>query len=108
MALMNCPACRKRMSNKATTCPHCNFTLTGAPEQVEEIARRQRERARRQLQMHSMIAMTLFAAGALMVLMGSMQTEGWQSWAGKLVLLLGFGFYLVTRVRILLFNRQNK
>ncbi len=108
MALMNCPACQKRMSTKASSCPHCQFVLSGEPEQVEESARRQRERARRRLQMHSMIAMTLFAAGALMVLMGSLQTDGWQNWVGRSVLLAGFGFYVVTRVRILMFNRQKK
>ena len=31
MALINCPECGKEISDKAVTCPHCDFGLNAAP-----------------------------------------------------------------------------
>ena len=108
MALVNCPSCNKRMSNQATVCPHCNFEITGDARNDEELGRRKRERARKQLQMHSLISMVLFTLGAILFYRGTQDPESWIGATGKTVLGAGILLYVITRIRIMIFNRTAK
>ncbi len=31
MALINCPECNEKVSENATTCPHCGYNLNDSP-----------------------------------------------------------------------------
>lgn len=108
MALMNCPACNKRMSNQATECPHCQFALSGDDRSDQELGRRKRERTRKQLQMHSLVSMVFFTLGAILFYHGTQVPDSWQGPWGKTILAVGIVLYLVTRIRILIFNRSAK
>lgn len=66
MALINCPSCGKKMSNKAPACPHCGFSTSAAPEaQDRMIARRNADRYRRQ-QMLQMLAVIILMIGGVL------------------------------------------
>jgi hypothetical protein len=96
------------MSNQAQTCPHCGFAITGDARADDELGRRKRDRTRRQLQMHSMISMVLFTLGAILFYHGTQVPDSWQGPTGKTILAVGIVLYLVTRIRILIFNRSAK
>jgi hypothetical protein len=71
MALMNCPSCGKKMSNKSPSCPHCGFSAGAAPEDQDRmIARRVADRFRR-LQMVQMAAVLVLMIGGLLWWFGS-------------------------------------
>ncbi len=108
MALVNCPACNKKMSNQAQECPHCKFVLSGDDRTDEELGRRKRERTRKQLQMHSLIAMVLFTLGAILFYHGTQVKDSWQGPWGMTILAVGIVLYVVTRIRIMIFNRTLK
>ena len=40
MALIDCPSCNKKISDKADDCPHCGFSLADASS--EDILRKQK------------------------------------------------------------------
>ena len=64
MALIDCPSCNKKISDKAQSCQHCSFSLGTAD--AEDIARKQslnKYLKNQKIQTQSMIAMLLFVAG---------------------------------------------
>ena len=66
MALINCPACNKKMSNKAAVCPHCGFSATAAPEAQDRMrARKQADRFRRQQMLQMLAVVVLMVGGGL-------------------------------------------
>ena len=63
MALINCPSCRKRISNVLNICPHCGFALGEVTEdQIREFERRKQRDRVYHLKMTSYAVMTLFVA----------------------------------------------
>lgn len=49
MALINCPECRKEVSNTALTCPHCGFSVANYMREVERKQHELEERNRQLL-----------------------------------------------------------
>lgn len=63
MALIDCPACNKRISNLATLCPHCGFQRGEVSEdQLREFQRRRLRDRVYHLRMASYAVMSLFLA----------------------------------------------
>lgn len=105
MALINCPACKTRVSDKASACPKCGVPVAGgSDESKERTIRAQKQARQRQLQMHSLCAMLTFGAGAFMVLFAG-GGAGAMSMVGAGLTTIGFVAYAVTRVRIGLAKR---
>lgn len=72
MALINCPSCGKKMSNKAANCPHCGFSASASPEDQDRIrSRKQADRFRRQ-QMLQMLAVLVLLVGGVLWWFGGM------------------------------------
>lgn len=122
MALINCPACHKRMSNKAVTCPHCGYKLgkagaaaepviatapaeQGADEQLLKLQARKAATLNYRLQMAGMIGVVAFAAGGYLWYVGMTEGDGQRSHLGQLVLAGGFVTYVFARGWIL-WNRH--
>lgn len=103
MALIECPSCKKRISNKAKQCSSCKADLTGNTQSMKVISDIKRGN---QLLNHSMLCMTLFIAGVVIWFWGGEPAEGMRSYIAGAFFVLGFVGYLITRVRIVLHKRK--
>ncbi len=116
MALVNCPACRTKMSSVAKVCPKCNYSRDPEaeidPEQVKLFQKRQFRDRMYKLRMFSYVAMTITMIGALPMLWDYIQALE----QGKMVVLLehwgiyaiavGFVMYMLIRAFMLTVRRR--
>ncbi|MGB1261286.1 MAG: hypothetical protein ACPG52_00130 [Cognaticolwellia sp.] len=107
MAVINCPSCKKKISDKAKSCQHCQLDLTTMNEekmahlkQVSAVEKSQ------QLMNHSFIAMLLFCGGFLFLYWQDAQPGTWQYIVAIASTVLGFILYIITRVRLILAKRS--
>ncbi|NKF50646.1 zinc ribbon domain-containing protein [Shewanella sp. WXL01] len=104
MALINCPNCQKRISDKAKTCSHCHTSMAGESESKATI--RHIEKSNK-LMNHSFIFMTLFVFGAVLWFWGGEVAQGYKLIISSACFAIGFIGYLITRVRIVLHKRKS-
>ncbi|NMH58607.1 zinc ribbon domain-containing protein [Alteromonas ponticola] len=106
MALIDCPSCNKKISDKTDTCQHCGFNLGKATD--EDIVRKQqlnRFKKLNSIQTQSMIAMLLFVAGFAFMYWGGARQDELQYNIAVLMSVVGFIWYIVNRIRILIIKR---
>lgn len=104
MALINCRGCKTRVSDKAKQCPKCGAPIGRVDDDgLVRATAAQKRVQQRQLQIHSMLAMTVFGIGAFIVLfVGGKGTLGS---VGITLTTVGFIAYVVTRIRLALGKR---
>lgn len=103
MAIIQCPACGKKISNKAAACPHCGVDKqsNGQP------ARRPRGKKKANLMTQQLIAVSIFIAGALwMISIHLAATPRPYPIAALVFTATGGIWYLLTRARML-WNSRN-
>lgn len=108
MALIDCPSCNKKISDKAQECQHCGFSLGNAS--VEDIARKQnlnKYLKNQKIQTQSMIAMLLFVTGFGFMYWGGAVPGGLQYNLAIGLSVTGFVWYIVNRVRLILLKRSD-
>ncbi|MCM2680807.1 hypothetical protein [Echinimonas agarilytica] len=98
MALVDCISCSKKISSKATECPHCDANLNDLSEAQLE-ARRDIAVIKRQqrLMTQSFVAMLVFCTGVLMYFLGDAKTYPWMPLAGQVIGTVGLVWYLALR-----------
>jgi len=107
MAVINCPSCNKKISDKAKTCSHCNMSINALDEnQRAAIELEQRLKKKQSLMNHSFIAMLLFCGGFLFLFWRNAQPGTWEYTVSIASTVLGFIFYLITRVRLIFLKRK--
>ncbi|MBV7315219.1 zinc ribbon domain-containing protein [Shewanella sp. NIFS-20-20] len=104
MALILCPNCNKRVSDKAQQCPHCQVDLQS---DLGSLLRIQHIRKSQQLMTQSFIAMTLFIAGMVLWFWGGEVATGLRSYAALACFVFGFVGYLIVRIRMVLHKRNS-
>lgn len=104
MALIECPVCRKRMSSKASSCPHCQAKTNGDNESLSRISHIQKSSS---LMNQSFVAMTVFIAGVVIWFWGGEPAEGMRAMIAAVCFVFGFVGYLITRIRIVLHKRKS-
>lgn len=104
MALIECPVCRKRISSKASSCPHCQVKTDGDNGSLARISHIQKSSS---LMNQSFVAMTLFIAGVVIWFWGGEPAEGQRANIAGVCFVFGFVGYLITRVRIVLHKRKS-
>ncbi len=116
MALVNCPACRTKMSSVAKVCPKCNYSRDPEaeidPEQVKLFQRRLFRDRMYKLRMFSYVAMTITMIGALPMLWDYIRgienaehvilLEHW----GVYAIAVGFVFYLAIRIFMVMVRKK--
>lgn len=109
MAIISCPSCNKKVSDKAAVCDACGFML-GAHDSDSLVRKASAKRSMRvnQLVSHQMLAILLFIAGIGGTFYDWQQVQGWQFMphVSMAVAILSFVWYLVTRARIYILKRQ--
>lgn len=103
MALIECPSCNKRISNKASECQYCGSQLSGDSQLLSTINHIKRSN---QLVNQGLLSMTLFIAGVVVWFWGGDTAEGVRSYIGGACFVLGFVGYLVTRLQIVMHKRK--
>lgn len=109
MAIISCPYCDKRVSNKAEVCTHCGGTIAGQTEEslenqqaIFKIKRQQR------LMAQSFIALLLFLAGFLSLYLVDTETYPWARKVSSGAIALGFIWYIVVRGYMLVTKKKKK
>ena len=108
MALIDCPSCSKKISDKAQSCQHCDFIL--GTVDAEDITRKKnlnRYIKGQSIQTQSMIAMLLFVAGFGFMYWGGAAIDGLQYNIAVGLTLIGFVWYIINRVRLIILKRSD-
>jgi hypothetical protein len=107
MAVISCPSCKKKISDKAKTCSHCDIPIADVDqEKLAFIKQSNTIKQQQSLMNHSFIAMLLFCGGFLFFYMNDAK-PGTIEYIGSIAsTVIGFILYLVTRIRLLLLKRS--
>ncbi|MFT6267808.1 MAG: hypothetical protein ACJAVV_000607 [Alphaproteobacteria bacterium] len=110
MAIINCPKCNKTISDKATSCSHCQYEF--GEMSADDIRRKlsaQRYKKLQKIQTQSMLSILLFIVGCYFVFLGDFPAgkNGIMMYNASLgVTIIGFIWYAINRVRITLTKRS--
>jgi len=109
MAVIQCPSCRKKISDKAKSCSHCDIDLLNlneeqlvANKQVDKIQKSQR------VMTWSFIGMLLFCGGFLFYYGKNVEPGTLPYYLSVGATIIGFFIYIVTRVQLVLLKRSSK
>jgi len=113
MAIINCPSCKKRISDKAKTCSHCNVNIQSGTraeelteEQLDSKAKLARMKKLYSLQMQAMAALILFLLGILLwYFLGNFSLTEVSHFIELGLVVIGGIWYLLTRVRLIIFKK---
>ncbi|GAA6183204.1 MULTISPECIES: hypothetical protein [Aliiglaciecola] len=108
MALIDCPSCNKKISDKADTCSHCDFPVGDAS--AEDLLRKKnlnKFKKQHSIQNQSLLAMLMFVAGFGFMYWGGAQPGDLQHTMAIAVSVTGFVWYVVNRIRLIFIKRAN-
>jgi len=107
MAVIKCPGCSKKISDKAKTCNHCNLNLTELDaDKLANLNRVNLINKTQRLMNYSFIAMLLFCGGFLFMFWENVEQGSWQHNLAMLSAITGFVMYIVIRAMLLLTKRK--
>ncbi len=108
MAITNCPACSKRISDKAKICPFCDFGIGSATdEDIMRKANMKKFQKKHSLQNQSMMAMLLFIAGFGFMYWGGAKPGEPQHTAAIGCSVVGFIWYIINRIRMIFLKKAD-
>ncbi|MDX3774250.1 zinc ribbon domain-containing protein [Chromatiaceae bacterium AAb-1] len=109
MAIISCPFCGQKISDKATNCSKCQNDLSDlTPEKIESLNREKRFNQSQRLVNHSMMALVLFLGGFGIWYWWQPESGSYNQYIAAIAVVTGFVWYIVTRIRIMLFKRRKK
>ncbi len=107
MAIVSCPFCGKKISSKAATCNHCGQGLAEVtPEQLERTDRDRRLKLNQSINNHAMMALILFLGAFLYFYYKMPEPGSLEQNLNYTVLALSAIWYIVSKVRMIIFKRQ--
>lgn len=108
MAIIKCPGCRERVSDKRKTCPTCGFGIADpdAGLSLPEASARARRKRRANLQMHSYAATLAFVVGIVWMVLETGGNVYHASYGSMFLAGLGIVWYATIRILMLLGKRS--
>jgi len=107
MAIINCPQCAKSISDKHKECPHCNLDMTNmSEEKLQSLGKIKHLKNSQTLMTHQFVAMLLFLAGCFSYYTLE-DKESPQFVLAQASIVVGFLWYIVNRIRIII-SKRNK
>jgi len=107
MAVINCPGCKKKISDKASACSHCKLDLTELDtDKINSLNRINRIEQAQRLMNYSFIAMLLFCGGFLFMFWDNVEQGTWQHTAAMTSTIIGFILYIIIRIKLLFIKRK--
>lgn len=109
MAVINCPKCNKKISDKAKICNHCQLSLVELDSDKMANLRHVKgiHRAQRLMNL-SFIAMLLFCGGFLLMFWDNVQPGSWQHNSAIICTVIGFIMYIIIRALLLINKYKSK
>ncbi|MFT4926670.1 MAG: Co/Zn/Cd efflux system component [Phenylobacterium sp.] len=108
MAVISCPQCNKKISDKANQCPHCDISTDMDADELQKVARQHVLTKSRKLSNQSMVAMLLFLGGFYVMYFRSPAIDSPQMMVAQGLIVVGFLWYIINRVRLLLLKKGRK
>ncbi|TYK66886.1 hypothetical protein [Colwellia echini] len=106
MAVINCPSCKNKISDKAKICNHCQLDLTDIDtDKIDNLNRVSSIKKIQRLMNYSFVAMLLFCGGFLLMFWDDVVPGTWQHTGAMIITVIGFIMYIVIRT-LLLFNKR--
>ena len=107
MAVTNCPGCKKKISDKAKICNHCNLDLSELDaDKLASLNRVNLINKTQRLMNYSFIAMLLFCGGFLFMFWEGVEPGTWQHNVAMVITIIGFVMYIVIRAMLLFTKRK--
>lgn len=113
MAIIKCPSCNEKISDKAKSCGSCQYDLVHrasaqglSEEQLASKNHLSRIKKRYSLQMQAMIGIILVLGGSLLWYFGGREGSSNQAIISFSMLGAGSILYLITRIRLIFFKRS--
>jgi hypothetical protein len=107
MAVINCPDCKKKISDKAKECNHCGLSLIALDkDKISNLNQVNRINLAQRLMNYSFIAMILFCGGFLFMFWDNVEQGTWQHSLALACTVIGFILYIIIRIKLLFFKRQ--
>lgn len=109
MAVINCPGCKKKISDKAKGCSHCGLAFHELDkDKIANLNHVNRINQAQRLMTYSFVAMLLFCGGFLFMFWDNVEQGTWQYNVAMASTAIGFFMYIVVRVRLLFFKRKSR
>ena len=109
MAVINCPACSKKISDKATNCNHCNIDISNLDaDKINSLNRVNFINKKQRLMNYSFIAMLLFCGGFLFMFWDNVQPGSLQHNMAMISAVIGFVMYIIIRAMLLFTKNKAK
>ncbi|MFQ3267257.1 MAG: hypothetical protein ACI9VO_001515 [Colwellia sp.] len=107
MAVINCPGCNKKISDKIKTCNHCNLDLSELDsDQLTSLNHVSLVNKTQRLMNFSFVAMLLFCGGFLFMFRDNIEPGTWQHNLAMVSAILGFVMYIIIRAMLLFTKRK--
>lgn len=107
MAVINCPGCKKKISDKAKNCNHCNLDLSEIDsDKLASLNRVNLINKTQRLMNYSFIAMLLFCGGFLFMFWDGVEPGSWQHNLAMVSAIIGFVMYIIIRAMLLFTKRK--
>ncbi len=108
MAIIKCPQCDNSISDKSKTCPHCNLDMENMTEEKRHsLSKINSLKKNQQLQTYQFVAMLLFLGGCYGYY-NTEDTESPQFLLTQACIVVGFIWYIVNRILIIMAKRARK
>lgn len=109
MAVINCPSCKKKISDKAKTCNHCDFDLSNTDaEKIATLNRVSLINKSQRLMNYSFIAMLLFCGGFLFMFWDNVEPGSIQHTMAMVCAGIGFVMYIIIRAMLVITKHKTK
>lgn len=108
MAIISCPRCAKKISDKSQTCQHCQLDLTGmSAEKKHNLAVQSLDKKIQGALNQSMLALILFLAGFCFLYFWALEPDGYEALVSQGMIAAGFLWYIYARARLIYLKRKN-
>jgi hypothetical protein len=109
MAIIDCPNCKKQVSDKAPECQYCHLDLKNLDQaKLKQLRRMNTIKQSQQMMTLSFVAMLLFCGGFLFLYWRDAAPGTFTHTVAVSAITLGFILYIITRVRMILLKRHAK
>ena len=106
MALIKCSKCNHKVLDTADACPKCGLPISGVREtDVADTKIKTVQETSTKYKLHTLISVFLIIIGVVWAFVINNNPQIGSSDISGLLMLIGFGWYIVTRFRIWWHNR---
>jgi len=107
MAVIFCPGCKKKISDKAKSCSHCELDLSELDaDKIHSLNRVSLINKTQRLMNFSFIAMLLFCGGFLLMFWDGVIPGSWKHTSAMVITMIGFVMYIIIRAMLLFTKRK--